>query len=285
MWNAIAEFSKMDEETSDLGLDQESDEDEFWNAQTDLECNDEGIEEEENNNIISSISLREHNKETEKEKNSQRVKYYENRPQRKGKLGLKMMFYLSCSLILFGGMTLGAENSTYFKMNKIHKGNIKPPHQNRSEEKRLDKRDINEEAFKAFMCNEDDEVSTAEFSLNTPPRCNREDGSVYYPPIEKNAQILQKIRRIPIEVTICQVEWRVNIKWCGGEYTALNYMHSDIQTKRTNILPNNVQCHHASPNDTLELEVPEYGSINSIRVRMKCWTSIFPARGILQTKL
>ena len=39
-------------------------------------------------------------------------------------------------------------------------------------------------------------------------------------------------------------------------------------TKRTNILPNNVQCHHASPNDTLELEVPEYGSINSIRLRM-----------------
>ena len=38
-------------------------------------------------------------------------------------------------------------------------------------------------------------------------------------------------------------------------------MHSDI-------LQNNVQCHHASPNNTLELEVPEYGSINSIRLRM-----------------
>ena len=62
-----------------------------------------------------------------------------------------------------------------------------------------------------------------------------------------------------------KVEWRVNIGCCGGEYTALNYMHSDIETK---ILPNNVQCHHASPNDTLELEVPEYGSINSIRLRM-----------------
>ena len=29
-----------------------------------------------------------------------------------------------------------------------------------------------------------------------------------------------------------------------------------------------MQCHHASPNDTLELEIPEYGSINSIRVMM-----------------
>ena len=125
LWDAKAEFSKMDEETSDLGLDQESDEDEFWDAQTDLECNDEGIEEEENNNIISRISLREHNKETEKEKVSRRVKYHENRLQRRGKLGHKMMFYILCSLILFGRMTLGSENSTYVKMNKIHKGNIK----------------------------------------------------------------------------------------------------------------------------------------------------------------
>ena len=232
----------MDEETPVLGLDQESDEDEFWDALTDPECSDKGIEE--NNNVSSGISLRNHNKE--KEKDSQSFKYYESRPQRRGKLGYKMMFYMSCSLILLGRMTLGADNSTYFKMNKIHKGNIKPPHQNKSEEKRLDRKDINEEAFKAFMCNEDDEVSTEEFSLNTPLRCNREDGSAYYPPIGKKAQILQKVCRIPVEVTICQVEWRVNIGWCGGEYTTLNYMHSDI-------LQNNVQCHHASPNNTLEL--------------------------------
>ena len=45
-------------------------------------------------------------------------------------------------------------------------------------------------------------------------------------------------------------------------------MDSDIETMRTNILPNNVQCHHASLNDTLKLIVPEYGSINSIRLRM-----------------
>ena len=67
---------------------------------------------------------------------------------------------------------------------------------------------------------------------------------------------------------MCKVEWRVNIGWCGVKYTALNYMHSDIETMRTNILPNNVQCHNASPNDTLELIVPEYGSINEIELRI-----------------
>ena len=51
----------------------------------------------------------------------------------------------------------------------------------------------------------------------------------------KKAQILQKVRRIPIEITICRVEWRVNIGWCGSEYVALNYMHADVETMRTNI--------------------------------------------------
>ena len=87
LWGAKAEFSKMDEETPVHGLDQESDEDEFWDALTDPECNDEGIEE--NNNVSSGISLRNHNKEEEKD--SQSIKYYESRPQRRGKLGYKCL--------------------------------------------------------------------------------------------------------------------------------------------------------------------------------------------------
>ena len=71
-------------------------------------------------------------------------------------------------------------------------------------------------------------MSTAEFSLNPPPECKKEDGSAYYKPIEKKAQILQRVRRIPIEITTCVVEWRVNIGWCGGEDVTLNYMHSGI---------------------------------------------------------
>ena len=108
----------------------------------------------------------------------------------------------------------------------------------------------------------------AEFFLNDPPRCNREDRSAYYPPVAKKSQILQRMRRIPVEVTVCQVDLRILVGWCGGEYTALNYMHSDIETKRTKVQPTNVQCNHASLNDTLEIEVPEYGSINSIRLEM-----------------
>ena len=118
------------------------------------------------------------------------------------------------------------------------------------------------------MCEEDEDVATAEFSLNPPPECNRADGSAYYPPIEKKAQILQKVRRIPIDTTICKIEWRVSIGWCGGEYVALNYMHANVETLRTNILPNNIQCHQATPNGTLELTVPEYGSINEINLRI-----------------
>ena len=126
------------------------------------------------------------------------------------------MPYLTCFLILFGKETLGEENDTYFKTNKIHKGNIKSLHRNTSNEQRINRRQIDDESFKAYKCNEEEDVSTAEFSLNNPPECNREDGSAYYPPIEKKAQIYQKIRRIPIEITMCKVEWRVNIGWCGA---------------------------------------------------------------------
>ena len=37
---------------------------------------------------------------------------------------------------------------------------------------------------------------------------------------------------------------------------------------RTKIQPTDVQCHLAMPNDTLELQLPKYGSINSIRLSM-----------------
>ena len=49
---------------------------------------------------------------------------------------------------------------------------------------------------------------------------------------------------------------------------AMNYMHSHMETKRTLIQSTNIQCHHSSPNDTLEIELPEYGTINSIRLMM-----------------
>ena len=92
-------------------------------------------------------------------------------------------------------------------------------------------------------------MSIAEFSLNPPPECRKEDGSAYHRPIEKKAQILERVKRIPIEITTCVIQWRVNVGWCGGEYVLENYMHADIETLRTTILPTNVQCHNAAPND------------------------------------
>ena len=92
------------------------------------------------------------------------------------------------------------------------------------------------------------DLSTAEFSLNEPPTCNRDDGSAYYPPEVKKAQILQKIQRIPVEEMICQVDLRILVGWCGGEYVAMNYMHNNVETKRTLVESTNVQCHHSSPN-------------------------------------
>ena len=119
----------------------------------------------------------------------------------------------------------------------------------------MDRRNISEAGLKAYMCNEESDFSTAEFLLNEPPTCNRDDGSVYYPPKAKKVQILQSLRRIPVEVTVCQVDLRILVGWCGGEYVALNYMHSNIETKRTTIQSTNVQCYHSSPNDTLEIEL------------------------------
>ena len=179
------------------------------------------------------------------------------------------MFYISCFLILSGNMTLCAENkTTHAETNKIHRGNVKTEHHNRTEEQRLDKRHIDEDSFKAYMCNEGSDLSTAEFSLNDPPNCNREDGSAYYTPVAKKTQILQRLRRIPVEVTVWQVDLRILVGWCGGEYVALNYMHRNIETKRTTVQPTNVQCHHSSPNDPLEIELPEYGTINGIQLMM-----------------
>ena len=104
---------------------------------------------------------------------------------------------------------------------------------NSNETQRIEKRHISKNTFRAFECNEQSDLSTAEFSLNEPPACRRSDGSAYHPPEPKKAQILQKRQRIPIEVTICQVKLRILVGWCGGEYVAMNYMHSFVETQRT----------------------------------------------------
>ena len=152
--------------------------------------------------------------------------------------------------------------------NKIEKGNLPPPFQNELSEEEVIRKQIDGEIFRAFNCQEES-MSTAEFSLNPPPECRIEDGSAYHRPVEKKAQILERVRRIPIEITTCVVQWRVNVGWCGGEYVALNYMHADIETLRTNILPSNIQCHEADPDDTLTITIPEYGSIDELDLKIQ----------------
>ena len=49
----------------------------------------------------------------------------------------------------------------------------------------------------------------------------------------------------------------------------MNYMHANIQTMRTFILPTHIQCHNALSDQTLEITVPSYGSINEINLKIK----------------
>ena len=183
------------------------------------------------------------------------------RHQKKDRLGSTFISNLIVFSVIIGKIALGKEVGGLLERNRIEKGNLTPLLQNELSEEEVIKRQIDGEIFRAYKCQEES-MSTAEFSLNPPPECRTEDGSAYHRPIEKKAQILQRVRRIPIEITMCVVQWRVNVGWCGGEYVALNYMHTEIETLRNNILPSKVQCHEADPDDTLTITIPEYGSID-----------------------
>ena len=108
---------------------------------------------------------------------------------------------MSFFLILSDNVTMCAENKTTMNIetNNILRKDTKIEHYNKTGEQRLDKRHISEAGFKAYMCNGESDLSTAEFSLNEAPTCNRDDGSAYYPPEAKKAKILQKLRRIPVK--------------------------------------------------------------------------------------
>ena len=93
---------------------------------------------------------------------------------------------------------------------------------------------IDEEVIRAFDCTEES-MASAEISLNPPSECKLEDGSAYKRPIRKKAQILEKVMRIPVEITSCMIQWRVNVGWCGGEFAIESYMHADIETLRSTL--------------------------------------------------
>ena len=136
-------------------------------------------------------------------------------------------------------------------------------------EERITKRHVNDKPFMAYNCEDDERVATAEYSLNPPKPCDRADWSAYFPPTPSKGQILQEVRRLPVKTSICKVDWRVTTGWCGGEYVAMNYMHASIQTMRAFILPSYIQCHNALSDQSLELTVPSYGSIEEMSLKIK----------------
>ena len=95
-----------------------------------------------------------------------------------------------------------------------------------------------------------------------------EDGSAYKKPVKRRAQILYHVRLIPVEVTTCVVLFRVNVGWCGGEFAIESYMHADLETLRSSILPTELQCHEADPAGTIQITTPEYGSIEALDAKL-----------------
>ena len=93
------------------------------------------------------------------------------------------------------------------------------------------------------------------------PACRRSDGSAYHLPEPKASKNTSRSDHLSGESA--SLSWLVRWRICCH---AMNYMHSFIETKRSLIQTTKAQCHHAAPNDTLEIEIPEYGTINRIRL-------------------
>ena len=99
--------------------------------------------------------------------------------------------------------------------NKIEKGNLPDEYFGEQSSTEMIREKIDEEVIRAFDCMEES-MASAEISLNPPSECKLEDGSAYHRPIRKKAQILEKVKRIPVEITSCMIQWRVNVGWWAG---------------------------------------------------------------------
>ena len=152
--------------------------------------------------------------------------------------------------------------------NKIEKGNLPDEYFVEQSSTEMIREKIDEEVIRAFDCMEES-MASAEISLNPPSECKLEDGSAYHRPIRKKAQILERVRRIPVEITTCMIQWRVNVGWCGGEFAIESYMHADIETLRSTIIPTKIQCNEADPDGTISITTPGYGSIEPLDLKLK----------------
>ena len=121
--------------------------------------------------------------------------------------------------------------------------------------------------IKAYDCLQDNQPGTT-LSLRAPERCQLQDGSAYYPSKLTNAQVLEKLTLVPVNITLCTVHFYVSVGWCGGEYALENFKHADIQTLRTQILVNERDCHKAETDGLLKVSTPEYGSIGELDIML-----------------
>ena len=65
------------------------------------------------------------------------------------------------------------------------------------------------------------------------------------------------------------IHWRVNVGWCGGEFAIESYMHNDLETLRSTIIPSTTQCNEAELDGTISITTPTYGSIQPLDLKLK----------------
>ena len=141
--------------------------------------------------------------------------------------------------VIIGQVAIAKEIGGMVVQNKIQKGNLPSQYLIEQSHEETIRELIDEEIIRAYDCMEES-MSNAEISLNPTPEYRREDGSAYHRPIRKKAQILERVRKVPIEITTSAIQWCTNVGWCGGEFAIENYMHADIETLQCNIFPSEV---------------------------------------------
>merc|ERR1711872_700690 len=121
--------------------------------------------------------------------------------------------------------------------------------------------------IKAYDCLQENQPGTT-LSLRAPKECQLQEGSAYYPSKLTNAQVLEKLTLVPVNITLCTVHFYVSVGWCGGEYALENFKHADIQTLRSQILVSERACNRAETDGFLEISTPEYGSIGELDIML-----------------
>ena len=74
----------------------------------------------------------------------------------------------------------------------------------------------------AYNCLEDSQPSTL-LSLKAPKRCEVTDGSAYSQGKLTNAQVLERLKLVPVNLTLCTVHFYVSVGWWCGRLRAREF--------------------------------------------------------------